>query len=39
MHGCTYHIGKNAGINTIRTEDQTIRAITVFVQVQTIPGM
>ena len=29
---------KNAGANMIHTEDQTIRTITVFVQVQTIHG-
>ena len=30
---------KNAGTNMIHTEDQTIRTVTVFVQVQTIPGV
>ena len=29
---------KNAGANMTHTEDQTIRTIIVFVQVQTIPG-
>ena len=29
---------KNAGTNMMHTEDQTIRTITVFVQVQTIHG-
>ena len=36
MHGYTYHIEKNAGTNMIHTKDQTIRTITVFVQVWTI---